>query len=768
MDEERKTQVLGSVASRHGLDAESPTIAEEWASWSAENEHLSGASVTDAIRSFVSHLTKRGIISTTTASTEARVAPSDASTEARVAPSDASTEARVAPSGDLTPSETHLRHLTNASHSDEGGAGPAGGEYDSEGEGLDEVGGGPAVIDESPLGGEEEEYALPPYDEAMRSGDHLLGGDGEDKDPDYQEHGDVVGGLTMAHLTRYHEEQVAAAAADFDSDDGVDDGLDDSISAMIDELDLGDDDDGYAAGELLEAGAPFGRLTGHSRDSALMSMLVTFAARHNQTDPDSLDKMHNQGMLVGEDVARGVAAYVRRRWKNASAAQLNHMRSFPATVLVQWIGAAGSLNAKAVGSVAAKARARAEMAFEFLEHRLNDYFEQMFPGEGGMTAEQYKQKQTVPIGDHTEDALRALAQGTRGFGRGVWGVAKGTGRAARKTAMGTRRAYRKGKSMGRAGLNSSQRESIKRLLVGMVRRNTATAHGVPGHGSALGARVRVSTSAINLKRRLEDPRRTKATLPLITMLTGMVHAYVTSDVFQPNAYEIIDDVFTEIKAVRAKRDFRVPATGTATATGTIANVTGVLPQQSSAAIDLGNRLVAAAATYLRENPSCIKKAGTEFVLPVPAEGPQHQALKRTLDSSSAEDRKRYLRHALLARHPNAELDQAGVMLSLSGRAYHVRQSTTAKGGAVAALRIQRLRRDSPAGAAYEDVWDTELRNAGGRLTVCPDHETMHCDRPAGIGAKAVHTVQGSVHAGSAPVDIRPLFYRVGPSKNGGL
>ena len=760
MDEDRKSEILAALAARHGVDKESPAVAEEWQLWSGENQHLVGASVGDAVRSFVSHLTKRGVISTTTASTEAR-APS---------------------------TEAHQRHVTNAAIA---GADYGDDDDDDADDGGDEYDGGADMAGRHPLDagevGEDLESLLAPaslddfaledhvtLDEKMRgasplrSGGELLGGDGDD-DPDYEEHG----GLGLAG------DGVPATSADEDID---------AIMREIYDLDLdaagaefGGGEDELEEDELEGLGEELGglelagrrprflnrsRFIAHTRMSAKLSMLVNFAARHRVVDPesehglDTLEKMHSQGMDVGSDIARTVARYIARRPGTDTDRQKDHLRALPATLVVHWIAALGWIDSRTWGEV--------EQALRYLRGTLADFRSQIF--QTPEMERQYAQRTTLGGGPTQivnapfENTRQALGRGATALGKGATALGGGVLYGTKKAYTGTVRGARKLKSMGRAGLNSKQRASVAALVLAFVQQGKIAAGAIQGHGSARRVDEHVRASALLLKTNARGRAAGTAT-SLIEMLVGLVHGYVTDERFAMHQVRLVDDALAAIDAAAHKYQLALSegsAEGALSPAGASILLETTHYDREGKVIsrtdhgEFATRLVGAAAAYLRQNPSCVKKAGAEFALLVPADPQTVRAVSEKLASEDANERKRYLQNALLARHPNAELDAGGHLLSLSGRPY---RSQSAAGGATPpTLQLQRMRRQASA-PKHEDVWDTELRNAGGSLTPHANHRPMHCAAPKTAGA-GVFTVHASAHPDSQAIRIRPLHFRV--------
>lgn len=765
MDEDRKSEILSALAQRHGVDKESPAIAEEWQHWSGENQHLAGASLGDAVRSFVSHLTKRGIISTTTASTEARV-----------------------------PSEAHRRHLSNAATAHQ--VAIAGDDYE------DDYDGGEDMAGRDPLDGGEAEnaddedlasllapesiddFALQDHvtlDERMRgatslrSGGELLGGDGEDDydydDPDYGDHG---GALALA-----------GDGAPMGDGDGGDI---DAIMREIYDLDLdaaggellGDDEEigdlgGVEDEELEMVGAHTrflnrSRFVAHTRMSAKLSMLVNFAARHRVVDPesergmDTLEKMHSQGMDVGSDVARAVARYIARRPGTDTDRQKDHLRALPAALVAHWIAALGWIDSRT--------RGEAEKALRYLRDTLTDFRSQIF--QTPEMERQYAQRTTLgggPTQIVNAGVMETLGKGATALGKGATALGGGVLYGTKKAYTGTVRGARKLKSMGRAGLNSKQRASVAALVLAFVQQGKIAAGAIRGHGSARRVDEHIRASALLLKTKARG-RAVGTATSLIELLVGLAHGYVTDERFAVHQVRLVDDALGAIDAAVRKRQL-VLAEGSAEGALERAGAPlllettqydregAVVARTDHGAADAGGefatRLVGAAAAYLRQNPSCVKKAGAEFALLVPADPQTVRAVGEKLASEDAEARKRYLQNALLARHPNADLDARGHLLSLSGRPY---RSQRAGARAGATLELQRMRRQERA-SRHEDAWDTELRNAGGALTPHANHRAMHCAAPKTAG-EGVYTVHASAHPDSQAIRIRPLHFRVAP------
>lgn len=164
-----------------------------------------------------------------------------------------------------------------------------------------------------------------------------------------------------------------------------------------------------------------------------------------------------------------------------------------------------------------------------------------------------------------------------------------------------------------------------------------------------------------------------------------------------------------------------------------------LPAVPVGAKKLAGMLFKRAQAHLERNPSLRKRAGDRYALMVPAD---EQCLVKVLGSiqSSEEAAERYVRGALLGRHPNRRLDGSGHLISLSGTVFHLSLPTKAGARALHAndskartnlTRLVQMRR--PGGTA-DDRWDAETRNAGGKLEAHPDRLAMHCAAAQPIAA----------------------------------
>ena len=154
-----------------------------------------------------------------------------------------------------------------------------------------------------------------------------------------------------------------------------------------------------------------------------------------------------------------------------------------------------------------------------------------------------------------------------------------------------------------------------------------------------------------------------------------------------------------------------------------------MPRISAASKDLSMFLTEEAAAYLRRNPSLYKRAGTRYALLVPAEASCLAKVKAGL-KTGADSIAKYVRGALLARHPHAAMDSQGHLLSLSGTVFRLDISKThvvsdkTKGLAV---KVQQMQRKTPsAHTAEDDVWDAEALNAGSTLIPHANRLAMKC------------------------------------------
>lgn len=786
MDDTLKGKMLKSMADEYGVNAEAPEVADEWHNWSGENQHLAGSALGDAVRSFVDHLTKRGIISTTTASTEAQ-APGE------------------------EPSEAHRRHVSNIVGANIVGAN-VGVTYDGDGDGDEECDVATALPSGNALGTDDEEddddmedYEDPDaflnpgeveddidrhveYEQnALRS----ITGGGADNDGDgfpdpYKRTGSRVGRKAAA------SPPLAVGAGvimdDFEPGAQVGDGVDDDEEeddydyegaagrGGLEDVEDGDSDVLAMVGARTRPRVRLtkrSRLVRHTSQSSKASLIVNFAARHPipnlATHSAVRQKMENQGTYLGADVAAEVASYIQHR-KNAgfqdTKRQQDHLRAVAANAMINMLAA--------VADVSPLGRSEGAKALNSIEATLKEYFEGILEGQG--TPEQYARRRSIR-------AEGRFTEGVSALGSGLW-------HGTKKVYTGTRRSVAKTQSVGRALLNSSERQAFKSLVIDLVRTGRITAHDVTrrggqAFGTSLSVRSRLSTVSLEMRRKVAD--RAKGTeVAMVYLLLGAILRYVTDDKFQPFAPTILENVFPEIARMRQVWHYPSPpqpqpAESTAAAAKATTAFSGgkyythddsgyhgtthrrAAPTAALTPADrLQGKLLAHAEAYLRNNPSQVSKAGTEFALLVPSDYHKVWELDQVLSSGNAEEKKRYLHNALLGRHPNKRLERTH-MLSLAGRPFRVHSAAAPGPGKREVMRLDRMRRmGSGAKPKHEDVWDTEMRDSGGAL-VRSKLPAMHCEKPA-RAADAVHVIHPLAGAGAAapPIEIRPLHYRYSP------
>lgn len=157
------------------------------------------------------------------------------------------------------------------------------------------------------------------------------------------------------------------------------------------------------------------------------------------------------------------------------------------------------------------------------------------------------------------------------------------------------------------------------------------------------------------------------------------------------------------------------------------------PKVPGIAQKLATDLTARAGSYLRDNPSVRKKNGARYVLLVPADKLSLAKVRSQL-AGSEDAAERYIRGALLARHPDRALDRKGHLISLSGTAFHIDLPSLEHNRSV----IQQMR----------------PKASGGSLERHPNRLPMDCVQGD------MRTIQSSKAARSISTNIRihPVFY----------
>lgn len=330
-----------------------------------------------------------------------------------------------------------------------------------------------------------------------------------------------------------------------------------------------------------------------------------------------------------------------------------------------------------------------------------------------------------------------------------------------------RRTYRGAIKKVRSVLNRAERRLIKGLFMDFATKAMLS----PGAETGPTRKGVMFDAALNefadvLKERLR--KNEGAARSAAGLFYGILETYITYEPFRAGGKDlaIATAVESELEYTRPQMAFLSGPTGakvqdadSGDGTSTLNKMALSAPSGESVVSDeskaMADALVKHGEFFLKRNPTQAGRAKGDLLLLVPENREALKQVAQRLRDGGIESKDEYIKNALLAQHPHSDMEKGGHVLALSGKVFHVAQSSAQSQAFGQSLVVSQMRRVGAQVAGglvskHDDAWDAEARNAGGAVTRVADIPVMHCR----IGERRTMDI------GEKGLSIQPLYYDI--------